>query len=96
MKKKQKSITKSIASQRIKRLFELAAQEESESRRNRYVALARKIGMRHRVRIPMELRMKFCRRCNSYFSAGTYRVRVADGCITTTCLKCGNVTRRPY
>ena len=89
-----------IALRRIKRLFELAEQEAArgrEDRSDRYVQLARKIGMRYRVRIPRHLKMRVCKNCKSYLIPGrNMRVRLRGDYITTTCLKCGRQMRRPY
>ncbi len=91
---------RSIAQRRIKRLFELAEQEAArgrEDRSDRYVQLARRIGMRYRVRIPGHLKMRICKSCNSYLIPGrNMRVRLRGEYITTTCLRCGRQMRRPY
>lgn len=91
---------KDIALRRIKRLFELAQLEAArgrEDRSYRYVQLARKIGMRYRVRIPWYLKMRLCKSCKSYLIPGrNMRVRLKGDYITTTCLKCGRQMRRPY
>ncbi len=97
--KKSKAIARSIATERINYLFELAGKEHSNdpARSDRYVSLARKIGMRHRVRIPSELKRAFCKKCGSYLVAGNNsRVRLKKGCIVVTCLECGNIKRYPF
>ncbi len=89
--------TKKIARERISLLFELAGREFSSAPElsNRYVALARKIAMRQRVRIDRRLRRQFCRHCSSFLVPGkTSRVRVHDGRVVVTCLACK--TRRRY
>ena len=51
--------------------------EEGIGYSNRYVTLARKIGMRYRVRIPEEYRIHLCRKCNSYLYPGiNCRIRI--------------------
>lgn len=99
MRKRQKDWAKDMAQQRIARLFELAQQEFSKhpERSNRYVELARRIGMRYRVRIPVELKRKVCKHCNAYLVQGANaRTRLQDARITTTCLNCGKQMRFPY
>ncbi|SNQ60386.1 ribonuclease P protein component 4 [Candidatus Methanoperedens nitratireducens] len=99
MRKKQKDWAKDMAFQRIERLFELADQEfeTHPGRSNRYVWLARRIGMRYRVRIPQELKEKMCKHCHAYLVQGvTARTRLRGDYITTTCLACGEHIRRPY
>ncbi|MDK2974773.1 MAG: ribonuclease protein subunit [Methanofollis sp.] len=87
-----------IAEERITRLFALADEtfRTDPARSNRYVALARRIGMRQRVRIPAELRFRFCRRCLAYLVPGaSARVRVQHGKVIVTCLVCGHQKRYP-
>ncbi len=97
--KQQKNLIKEMAAQRIGRLFELAEAEYAThpERSSRYAALARRMGMRHRVRLPRELRQKVCRSCNSYLVPGsTSRVRLQKNNICITCLKCGKAMRYPH
>lgn len=85
--------------ERIHRLFELAEAEypSKPERSKRYVSLARRIGMRYRVRLPRELRQKMCRGCGAYLVPGsTSRVRLYGGCLCITCLECGRIMRFPY
>jgi len=86
--------------QRIKRLFELAeadAKKGMEKRSDRYIQLAREIGMRYRVRIPSHLKMRICEGCYTFLVPGkNARVRLRGDYITTTCLRCGKQMRRPY
>jgi ribonuclease P protein subunit RPR2 len=99
MRKKQKDWAKDMAFQRIQRLFELADQgfETHPERSNRYVSLARRIGMRYRVRIPQELKEKMCKHCHAYLVQGiTARTRLQGTHMTTTCLVCGKPMRRQY
>ena len=97
---KRKRGVKYIALQRIERLLELAAVEAKkgkEKRSDRYVQLARKIGMRHRVRLPSDLKMWICKDCYSFLIPGkNARVRLRGEYITTTCLRCERQMRRPY
>jgi ribonuclease P protein subunit RPR2 len=89
-----------LAEQRIERLFELAevaAKDGREQRSQRYIELARAIGMRYRVRIPKHLKMRLCKRCYALLIPGkTARVRLRSEYMTTTCLRCGEQMRRPY
>ena len=86
-----------IARERISDLFGLA---EQESRRgptalpDRYVQLARRIGMRYNVRLLVEYHELYCRGCSSYWVEGrTVRTRLRAGLRTRTCLRCGRVRR---
>ncbi len=97
-----KSWKKEIALERIERLFSLAyleLKEGNEERSNRYIELARKIGMRYRLKIPKHLKMWMCKKCHSFLLPGkTARIRLRSKrrYITTTCLKCNHHMRRPY
>ncbi|MEA1894667.1 MAG: ribonuclease P protein component 4 [Euryarchaeota archaeon] len=97
--KHRKRWIRNIAAQQIERLFELA-ESISEARPllcDRYVHIARRIGMRHRVRIPAHLKRRMCKHCGKYLVPGrTCRVRLNGTCVVVTCLSCGKQTRRPY
>lgn len=97
--KKQRSLIKDLAIQRVERLFKLADEEfgSHPERSDRYVFIARKIGMRYRVRLPGELKRRVCKRCYCYLVPGSNsRVRLRDNYVVITCLKCGNQMRYPY
>lgn len=88
-----------IARERIADLFALA---ETESRRSepdladRYVALARRIGMRYNVRLLTEYRDLYCRGCSAYWVEGrTVRTRLRAGRRVRRCQRCGRVRRLP-
>ncbi|HIH37078.1 MAG TPA: ribonuclease P [Methanocellales archaeon] len=99
MKMKKKYWLQDISKQRIERLFEFAGQEfdEHPDRSNRYVQLARQIGMRHNVSIPRELKRRMCRHCHSYLVPGNNaRVRLRGTHVAVTCLVCEKQMRYPY
>ncbi len=89
-----------IARERIEILFSLAEEEALNGRMgraNRYVHLARKIGMRYNVRVPRKYRMYYCRKCDSFLlPGGSAEFRLNNGKITVTCKNCGNIYRHPY
>ncbi|MCI4318639.1 MAG: ribonuclease P [Thermoplasmata archaeon] len=86
-----------IAHERIGDLFAAAAVESRGPHpelAHRYVRLARRIGMRYNVRLPVEYRELYCRACSSFWSEGvTVRTRLRQGRRVRTCLLCG-ATRR--
>jgi len=99
MKKRDKAQEKQIAKQRIKDLFEQADLRWKEDLKlaNRYVQLARKIAMKFKVRIPPELKRRFCKHCYAFFIPGeTCRVRTREGTVVYTCLNCKKFTKIPY
>ncbi|VVB69841.1 Ribonuclease P protein component 4 [uncultured archaeon] len=88
-----------LALQRMERLFSLAAaaaQELHPERSDRYVQIARQISTRTRVRMPRHLKRLFCKHCGGFLSPSSARVRLHDGVLTSTCLRCEKQTRRPY
>ena len=95
----QRSFSVDLARQRIERLFEMAdrAYAERPDLADRYVGLARRISMRHRVSIPRQLKRSICKECYSYLRPGSNaRVRVDGRNVVITCLKCGGIRRYPY
>lgn len=85
------------AQERITVLFTLAEEESRGAPSpypDRYLRLARRIGMRYNLRVPPEFRSLYCRRCSTYWVEGrTVRTRLRGGKRTQTCLKCGAVRR---
>ncbi|MDW7731852.1 MAG: ribonuclease P protein component 4 [Methanolobus sp.] len=93
---KKKAVAKEIAFERINYLFDIAGREyqENPDRSDRYVSLAKKIGMRYRVSIPSELKRRMCKGCGSFLApGGNCRVRLKGGLLIITCMKCGKVQR---
>lgn len=72
MKARQKEFVKKIALERIWRLMELAEKEFSKKpeRSQRYIDLMNKVAQKNRVRIPRELKLKFCRKCHAFLKKG--------------------------
>ena len=87
---------KEIAQERIQTLFQEAEKTFSTNKplSNRYVTLARKIAMKVKCRIPMELKRKFCKHCYKYLFPGrNCRVRTREGKLIIYCLECKKYTR---
>ena len=85
------SFADNAAGKRIDTLLSLsqAAYFEGEQElSNRYVTLARKIAMRHRLKIGVEA---FCKHCNQIFceQGKTHKVRVISGKAYRVCGFCG-------
>jgi len=101
MRRKKPESWQKIAKERIAILFDEAESSFAKhpERSRRYVELARKIGMRYNVRFEKRMKMRFCRKCNSYLKPGVNsRVRTDEKrkSVLTTCLSCGHVSRHPY
>jgi ribonuclease P protein subunit RPR2 len=86
-----------IARERVSDLFALAEKEATLGHRelaDRYVALARRIGMRYNVRLMSEYRELYCRGCSTFWVEGrTVRTRLRSGRRVRTCLACGRERR---
>ncbi len=87
----------------LERIADLFAQAERESTgtlpdlSDRYVALARRIGMRYNVRLLPEYQELYCRGCSRYWVEGrTVRTRLREGVRVRTCLGCGRRRRVRY
>ena len=94
-----KAFNVDMASQRIERLFRLAGEacRERPDLADRYVDIARRISMRHRVSIPRELKRNVCKNCCGYLAPGiNARVRIDGRNILITCQRCGGIKRYPY
>lgn len=89
---------KTIAQERIKKLFEEAEREflKHPERADRYVEVARKIAMKTKTRLT-EYKTKFCKHCYKYLKPGANcRVRTKDKKIIYYCQSCKRYTKFPY
>ncbi len=87
-----------IAKHRIRKLFSEADEifPKNPELANRYIELARKIGMKMNLRLPKYLRRKFCKYCYHYLRPGiNSRVRIHKHRIIIYCLSCKKYTRIP-
>ena len=93
--------TRQIALQRIQTLFHLAREKirEEPELAQRYVAIARRIAMRTKLRLPTEYRRMVCRHCKSFiYPDVNCRVRVQqrrEPHMAITCQICGKTARIP-
>lgn len=95
------ALKKEIALQRIHKLFQLARDliHENEELAQHYVAIARRVCMAARVRIPNEYRRQVCRGCKKLILPGVNcHVRIQqrrEPHIVITCGYCGKYLRFP-
>jgi len=98
--RRNKHLEKRVAQDRIDTLFTLAEREAHSgnwARADRYVELARNIGMRYNVPTGSLNRLRLCRGCHAFLMPSvTAKIRVGRDRVVCTCLKCGRVTRFPY
>ena len=93
-----KDKVKDIARERVAVLFSEADAIFSTDRAlaNRYVHLARAIKMKAKIRLPLELKRRFCKFCYHYLRAGVNcRVRTRKGKVVILCMDCKKMTRIP-
>lgn len=89
----------SIAKERITILFEQASEKASQgdqSLADRYVELARRIGMKSQETIPKDLQRQFCSNCGTFQRPGkNCRVRIdsKNSYVQYTCKECGEKSR---
>ena len=93
----QRDSNRKIALERIELLFKMAEKSEDKFA-DRYVYLARKIAMRFNLKIPENLKRKFCHHCYIYFKPDrvTVRTNAKNKAIEHTCSACSKVTRYGY
>ena len=71
--------------------------KEDKKLANRYVKLARKIGMKYQVPIPKEFKKKYCKHRHSYLVQGkNLKTRLKNGKLIYHCQECKKVMRFPY
>ncbi len=93
MVRRNKSLEKKIALERVKILFK-EAELADKKLANRYVKLARKIAMKVNLKFPKNLKRKFCKHCYCYLRPGVNcRVRVREKMVVYYCLECKRFMR---
>lgn len=90
-----------IAEERVEILFSLARKEfaKKPERSRRYVELARKIGMRYKVRFPEQMKGGFCKKCSALMVPGkTLQTRIDSEAksVIIKCRDCNYSYRKRY
>ncbi|MFQ5919721.1 MAG: ribonuclease P protein component 4 [Thermoplasmata archaeon] len=100
VRRRRKGLERRIARERMDILFEMAEEEAHRGnlpRANRYVRLARRLGMRYNVPFSSSYRRRYCRGCGTFLAPGTAAtVRLRRSRVVVTCKACGRVARYPY
>jgi len=102
VRRREKKAVKKIVLGRIHRLFQLAELEfpKHPERSKRYVEIARRLGMKNKVRIPRKWKRRFCKRCGAFWVPGkNLLVRTKprpQPHVEYICLECGARRRVPY
>lgn len=92
-----KRLYQNIAKLRILELFNHAEKiyKVDPSLADIAVRHAWRLKLKYKVKLPDSLRLRFCKKCLSYWVLGeTVRKRIVKGKAVYTCLKCGRVYRR--
>ena len=87
-----------IAKKRINFLFREAKNsfKKNPNLSNKYVKLARRIAMKYKMKLPSELKKKFCKNCHSYLVPGVNaRVRIHKHRVIYYCFNCKHYMRQP-
>jgi len=90
---------KKDALDRVRFLLDKAKEvfKEDKALANRYVILARKIAMKVKLRIPSNLKRRYCKHCYKFLMPGVNcRVRTQRGKVVYYCLECKKFMRFPY
>ncbi len=95
-----KPVVKKIALERMEILIDNALSNAKTNPKlaQRQALLAKKISMRHKVKMPYELRMVFCKKCKNFIAPGiNSKIRVGRSTIKSiriTCNFCGHTYRK--
>ena len=95
-----KPVFRDIAIERMQILIQnaLSNAKKEPQLSQRQALLARKISMRHKIRMPYELRMTFCKKCKKFIAPGiNSRIRLGRTnlkSIRITCNFCGHTYRK--
>ncbi len=89
-----KRLKQEIALEKVKTLFKEASKQKDLKLANRYVDIARKTAMKVNLKIPRELKRRFCKHCYSYLIPGkNCRVRIHKNKVIYYCSDCKKYAR---
>lgn len=98
-KKNKKKKERKKSEQQIIEYFKLAKKSFPKSKKlaNDYVRKARNLVMKYKIRLPRELKRRFCKHCYSYLvPSSNLRVRLQGKKVIYYCLECKKFMRFPY
>ena len=96
--RRNKSEERDVAAARITRLLALGRREVLSGRgdlADRYATLGLRIAQKYQTGLAPAQKAQVCRKCGAFRSSATTRVRLRGGRLAVTCLRCGDVARRP-
>ena len=95
-----KPAVRKIAMERMQILIENAISNAKTNPElsQRQASLARRISTRHKIRMPYDLRMVFCKKCKSFITPGiNSRIRIGRASVKSiriSCNLCGHTYRK--
>lgn len=100
--RRDKGEERALAERRIRTLLARARAEHlaapgarGSALADRYAGLALRVAQKYQSGLPRDAKAQLCRSCGTYRTAATSRTRLASGRVVVTCLRCGEVARRP-
>ena len=87
-----------IAKKRIEFLFQEAknAFKKDSKLSDKYIKMARRIAMKYKIRLPSELKKRFCKHCHKYLVPSVNcRIRIHKHRVIYYCLSCKHFMRHP-
>src|SRR3989338_9747714 len=87
-----------IAKRRIRFLFDEAKDSFKKNPKlsNKHIKLTRRLAMKYKIKMPSDLKKKFCKHCYSYLVPGVNcRVRIHKSRVIYYCFSCKNYNRQP-
>jgi|TARA_B100002003_G_C14052839_1_gene506996 ribonuclease P protein subunit RPR2 len=96
---KNKAKEKKIAREKIGDMFKQAKDvfKKDSGLSHNLIRKARNLAMKHKIRLPSNLKRRFCSHCYKYLVPSVNcRVRVQRGKVVYYCLNCKKFTRLPY
>lgn len=70
--------------------------KSDKKKSNMYVRKARRLAMKHRIKLPVSIKRRICKNCYSYIVPGVNcRVRTREGKLIYYCLECKRYMRMP-
>ena len=88
---------KKIAAERIVILLKEAKEAFPKKIANRYVQLARELGMKYNLPLTSAQKKQFCSKCHHYLvPSRNLRIRIRNHKMIYTCLECKHYMRFPY
>lgn len=84
---------KDLAEGRIIAFFKNAGKCCDAGLAKKYIKKAKGAAMHFNIKLPKELRKKFCRKCFAYLTSKNSTIRVKRGFVAVKCLDCSTISR---